>query len=156
MGTFNEHDALFESLTLDIEYKDPCLSPFSNLGGYPLWWNYWGGPYQSFSRTRRLYKDIEYRNKEGKLHRTTGPAYISRTYETEIWYQNGEKHRDGGPAYIQRNNMVWFKHGQLHRLDGPAVIDGAGPKQYWINGTRLPPKEYKKEIARMRRKGLIK
>jgi hypothetical protein len=44
----------------------------------------------------------------------------------------------------------------LHRLDGPAVLELGGPKQYWIHGKRMSEKEYKKEIARMRRRGLIK
>ena len=53
-------------------------------------------------------KDIKFRNAEGKLHRTDGPA---------IEFSNGEKH--------------WHIKGKLHRTDGPAIEFADGDK-YWF------------------------
>lgn len=149
-------DTLYETLILDIEYSDPMVPEFQCFGGIHLRWNYYGRPWPSYSKNRILHKDIEYKNQEGKRHRIFGPAYISRTYEVEAWYKDGVLHRDGGPAYIHRHNMAWFKEGNLHNLEGPAVIDQAGPKQYWIEGVNMSAKEYKKQIASRKRRGLIK
>lgn len=100
--------------------------------------------------------DIKYYNKDNKLHRIYGPAYISKKYDIEGWYKDGVLHRENGPAYRHKGNSFWYKEGKLHRLDGPAVVAGGHPKEYWINGQKLRPKYYKIEIARMKRKGLIK
>ena len=41
-----------------------------------------------------------YRHPEtGKLHRTTGPAYI-HPKGSEIWFLNGERHRIDGPTWF--------------------------------------------------------
>jgi len=58
------------------------------------------------------YKIIEYRNKKGMLHRTSGPAWISDDGET------------------------WWMNGVLHRIDGPA-IDYPGHKEWYVNGNRI-------------------
>jgi len=154
MNNIASQDALYEALVLDIEYSEPHVPEFSHFGGKPKWWNWFGRPWVSYSKRRKLQKDIEYKNKEGKRHRIYGPAYISRTYEIEAWYKDGLMHREGGPAYTHRNNTAWFFEGQLHNLDGPAVIEGAGPKQYWIDGVKLSPKEFKKESARRKNKDI--
>ncbi len=111
----------------------------------------WTGPSVKYKGK----KDIVYKNFEGKLHRKSGPAYINNVCGSEEWYIDGELHRDDGPAITHRQVMMWYKHGALHNLHGPAIVDPAGPSQYYIDGNRLSPKEYKKEIARRRRKGLI-
>ena len=151
----NEDGRLFEALTLERLLVPPKTPPFQCYSKYnQRYWNYWGAPWPVHNPGNHY--DIEYRNTEGKLHRIYGPAYIGSVYSVEVWYKDGVMHREGGPAYIHNYNMVWFKEGKLHRLDGPAVIEGAGPKQFWIDGVRYSPKEYKKEIARRKRKGSIK
>jgi hypothetical protein len=157
MNDADRQDELFESLTIERSAVEPMTPPFTGFGPHPQWWNWWGGPYPVHSRWNlKNQKDIEYRNKEGQLHRIFGPAYISILYKVEAWYKDGLRHRVGGPAYTHKDTNIWFYEDKLHRLDGPAVIEGGGPKQHWIMGQRLSPKEYKKEIARRKRKGLIK
>jgi len=148
---------LFEALSIDRRIEPAMTPPFQGYGDNPEWWNYYGGPYPAARPgLPEPRPDIIYLNTEGKRHRIYGPAYVSQKYNIEEWWKDGIRHRIGGPAYIHNNNMVWFVDGVLHRLDGPAVLEGGGPKQYWIEGKRLSPKEYKKEIARRKRRGLIK
>ena len=154
---------LYEALSLDKQFVEPKTPPFTGYGPMPQCWNYYGAPWpvtgwnrcRNINDHRKLYHDIEYRNAEGKLHRIYGPAYISRVFEVRAWYKDGKRHREHGPAYIHKRNMIWFQENQLHRLDGPAVMEGGGPKQYWIQGVRYTEKQYKWEIARRQRKGLI-
>lgn len=149
-------DKLFEEMRITRIEDEAYGPPFQGYGPDPEHWSWWK-PYPVANRWNpRGYKDVLYRNPEGKLHRLHGPAYISRLYRIESWYKDGLRHREDGPAYIHNENVIWFYEGKLHRLDGPAVVEGAGPKQYWIHGSRLSPKEYKKEITRRKRKGLIR
>ena len=115
-------------------------------GWYSHWWQ---------TKNTDSY-DIEYRNTEGKLHRIYGPAYINEKYNIEMWFKDGLLHRLGGPAVTHKNCKMWFRDDLPHRLDGPAIISDRSPKEYYIHGSKLSPKEYKKEIARRVRKGLIK
>ena len=137
----------------------PAKTPiFTHYGGDPRWWNWWGHPYPYRNhRNRRQmdWYDIEYRNTENQLHRIYGPAYISTIFKIEVWYKEGKMHRENGPCYTRGPINVWMYEGKPHRLDGPAVIELAGPKQYWIHGVRMCRKEYEKEIARRKRKGLL-
>ncbi len=66
----------------------------------------------------------------GKLHRTTGPAYISKTYEA--WYRYGEKHRDdGGPAIIEDGRQHWIQNDVYFRdNDLPTFITRGGTMKY--------------------------
>jgi hypothetical protein len=152
---------LFEALTLEKRFVEPMSPPFTGYGPHPHRWHYYGGPWPISNRRRgssvikNLPQDIEYRNHEDKLHRIYGPAYISQLFEIEAWFNNGKRHRIGGPAYIHKRNMVWFVEGKLHNLEGPAVVEGGGPQQYWIEGKRFTEKQYKWEITRRKRKGLI-
>jgi hypothetical protein len=120
-------------------------------GPTPEYWYGWG----QWPNRKSKHKDIKYLNAEGKLHRTYGPAYVSRTYNITAWYRGGVLHREGGPAYLHNLNQVWFCDGKLHRLCGPAVIEMGGPKQYWIDGVRFSKKQYEWEIARRKLRGLI-
>jgi hypothetical protein len=99
---------------------------------------------------------FQYLNAEGKKHRIYGPAFVNEAYGIEEWFKDGLHHRLDGPAVTHAGNFYWLKEGKRHRLDGPAVDTKHGPKEYWIEGSKLSPKEYKKEIARRKRKGLIK
>jgi hypothetical protein len=58
--------------------------------------------------------DKTWRNQEGQLHRTDGPAFE---------YVNGTK--------------AWWLNGQLHRTDGPAVESPNGAKSWYLNGQLL-------------------
>jgi hypothetical protein len=147
-----EHDRLFEALVINRQMEEAICPP---CYGYDCRW----GDTDSYRWTLQNLDgkwDVVYRNKEGTKHRIYGPAYTSKYYDIEEWYKNGELHRVGGPAIRHKNNEYWYENGKKHRLDGPAIISGGGPKQYWIEGQRLSPKEYKKEIARRKKKGLIK
>jgi hypothetical protein len=140
---------LFETLTVEKLFVPARTPPYGGYNPkYYVWQQYWCGNVPGV--------DIEYRNKEGKLHRIYGPAYLSKNYDVELWYKDGKFHREGGPAVKHRNNFLWYQDGKLHNLNGPAIDVGGEPKQYWINGQKLSPKEYRKEIARRIRKGLIK
>lgn len=150
----DNEDRLYEALLIHKEISEPLTPIFCGYGPIPDYWNYFGRPWPA--QNPGSHYDITYTNAEGMKHRIYGPAYISTKYKIEAWYKEGELHRVGGPAYIHKNNMVWFYEGKPHRLDGPAVVEYGGPKQFWIYGVRYSPKEYKKEIARRRRKGLIK
>lgn len=148
MEEFDSQDALFETLMIEKLFE---LAKSPPMGGYNsahiLWQGYcW----------RVDGHDIAYRNNDNQYHRLYGPAYISKNYDIEIWFKDGEYHRIGGPAIKHKNNFLWYQDGKLHNLNGPAIIDGGGPCQYWIEGRKYSPKEYKKEIARRRRRGLIK
>ena len=145
----NSEDALFETLTLNRDIIGGDGPPYGGYGGAHLRWSYgYGGSTKMEVWT----------NDKGQKHRIYGPAVrtLDPKYHLVEWYKEGKLHRLDGPARVHNNNMFWYKEGELHCLCGPAVIEQAGPKQYWIDGRRWPPKEYKKEIARRRRKGLIK
>jgi hypothetical protein len=139
-------DKLYEALILEGQLVDSIM-PGNYYRGrmHQFWWSW-----------KDRGKDIVYKNSDGKKHRIYGPAYISNYYRVEEWYKEGELHRVGGPARTHKDSKWYYKEGLLHRLDGPAVDQLGHPKEYWINGQRWSPKNYKKEIERRRRKGLIK
>ncbi len=143
----HDHEKLWEELTLTRHVRPGESPPYGGFGGsHPRWsghtWGVGGN-------------DVVYTNQEGKMHRIYGPAYVSNRHQMEKWYKEGQYHRIGGPAVMHKGTLLWYKEGKLHNLEGPAVIEKAGPKQYWIEGNRLSPKEFKKEIERRRRKGLL-
>ena len=142
----DELDRLYETLMIEGKLVDgTCAGYYCRGKMYSGWW--W---------SRNNHKDLEYKNAEGNYHRIYGPAYISTRYKIEEWYKDGERHRIGGPARTHKDSKWYYEEGKLHRLDGPAVDQKGHPKEYWIGGQKLSPKEYKKEIARRKRKGLIK
>lgn len=145
MSDNKSEDALFEALTIDRQFR-PAERPHWYCHGR-LWSDWWGPTNDSM--------DIVYYNVDNKMHRLYGPAYISKKFDIEAWYKDGELHRKDGPAYRHKNCRYWYLNGQLHRLDGPAVDAAGHPKEYWIGGQQWSPKNYKKEIERMRRKGLM-
>jgi hypothetical protein len=150
-----EYEKMLEALLLERVSVPATMPDFSALGEYGYGEGYWWGySYGGYARPDMAGKfDTIYLNKEGKKHRIYGPAYVSRITETEIWYKDGVLHReDGGPAVRHRYNLWWFKDGVPHRLDGPAIVNLGQPKRYYIEGRKYSPKEYKKEIARRKRK----
>ena len=146
----DEYTALLEALTLE-RVLVPAKTPpwWGGFVGEPSWWGHDCHPTgNSF--------DIVYLNKDGKKHRLSGPAYISTIYDIEIWFKEDQYHRDGGPALRHKSTFWWFKNGEPHNLFGPAHISGGRPPEYWIDGVRLSPKEYRRQIQSRYRRGLIK
>jgi len=91
----------------------------------------------------RVYTDGDkYWYKEGKLHRTDGPA-IEYASGTKQWYQEGKLHRTDGPAVEYANgDKFWWKEGKRHRTDGPAVEYANGTKLWYIEGKEYTEKEF--------------
>ena len=102
---------------------------------------------------------IEWKDKDGKLHREDGPAvewpekgsrawYIhGRLHRADGpamdgplgqgWYCNGKRHRDDGPAIIFADGRIlWYRKGRLDREDGPAV-ELPGGKKFWYRRGKL-------------------
>lgn len=146
-------DELWETLTLEKEYVASKPAP-SYQGRYRRHWRndeYFETTY--WCHYKQPGKDIEYRNRDGKLHRLFGPAYIGVAYKFEEWFKDDVRHRIGGPAVTTRDGQYWIVEGRLHRIDGPAVIKKGHPKEYWIHGHKLSTKEFKKESERRIKRG---
>jgi len=143
-------ERLIEALTLDRLLEDAKSPPVGGYTELPHWHGYTWQPPKASGKF-----DIVYRNKDGKYHRLFGPAYVSEIYDVEIWFKDGEFHRIDGPAIRHKETFLYYRDGLLHRLDGPAIISRGGPKQFWIEGRKYSPKEYKKEISRRKRKGKL-
>ena len=146
--TDNSQDRLFEELSLKRIMKPTETPQWGGYGGSNAVYHTWSNQISGL--------DIAYVNDKDELHRIYGPALISKRFDLYKWYKNGKLHRVGGPALQHKSVFHWYYEGHLHNLEGPAVIDPAGPYQYWIHGHRMTEKEYKKEIARRKRKGLLK
>lgn len=68
--------------------------------------------------------------RNGKLHRTDGPAHVSGV--AREWYLYGELHREDGPAIemILGNKMMWYWKGKKHRVGAPAIVSPFGEQWY--------------------------
>jgi hypothetical protein len=95
---------------------------------------------------------IEYRLKDGTLHREDGPA-LCRVGSSKEYYLYGLRHRENGPAVEERvfgNKTYRYKYyfnGKLHRPDGPAIIQptmtkGSEDVEWWLNGRRYTEKGF--------------
>lgn len=72
--------------------------------------------------------------KNGKLHRTDGPAIEWKDYGKE-WHVNGVLHRTDGPAIeFENGSKIWCVNGKLHRTNGPAIEHYDGMKEWWEHG----------------------
>lgn len=102
-------------------------------------------------RTVRKNGQIEWRDKEGRLHRVDGPALESPDKNGQAWYIHGKLHREGGPAMEGPLGRSWYKNGKRHRLDGPAVEWADGRQEWYRNGNELTEAEFaairEKELA---------
>lgn len=77
---------------------------------------------------------IEWRNKEGLLHRLDGPA-IEWPNGVKEWYCNGVRHRLDGPAlWLSNDSWQWWQDGKAHRVDGPAFRSSDNKYQWWFKG----------------------
>jgi hypothetical protein len=88
----------------------------------------------------------EFWYKNGKLHRTDGPASTYTTGDTH-WYNTGKLHRDNGPAVEYADGYVcWYQNGNRHRTDGPAVEYADGYVCWWIDGIELTCNEFAAKV----------
>jgi len=92
---------------------------------------------------RNILRDgsIEWRNKQGKLHRDDGPAKEWPAKGAKAWYRNGKLHRDDGPAMDGPLGKSWYRNGKRHREDGPAVEHANGKKEWYRLGKELTEAE---------------
>lgn len=89
-------------------------------------------------------------NREGRLHRTNGPALI-KPDGSRYWYCDGEIHRVGGPAVILAGESLakswcsesWFIRGNRHRSDGPAAILTNGGKAWFLHDDVVQKEDFK-------------
>ena len=83
-----------------------------------------------------------WRNADGQLHRTDGPA-VERPGGGQEWWVNGQLHRTDGPAIEWPNgDRQWWVNGRLHRTDGPAFEWGGEHRSWWVNGTQFTEEEF--------------
>ena len=75
---------------------------------------------------------IEYRNREGDLHREDGPA---REYNT--------------------GTKAWFINGKFHRTDGPAVEYSDGEKWWYLNDKNYLEEDWEQEVAKIKLKRIL-
>ena len=73
------------------------------------------------------YGIIRYTIKNGKFHRTDGPAYES-------------------PCGLK----VWYINGLCHREDGPARIHDTDVYFYYLYGNMYSKEDWKKEVIKMK------
>jgi hypothetical protein len=93
---------------------------------------------------------IEYRNAEGQLHRTDGPA-ITRPDGYQEWCLNGKLHREDGPARTWPDGaQSWYLNDQRHREDGPAITWPDGTQEWWLNGQDMTQAEHAEAVAKIR------
>ena len=148
MDDTNDIDKLFELLSISHINEEICIPHGGwvprDIDGYKYRYN-WG----------LITSALVYKNAAGYYHRLYGPAVVCKAYGLEMWFKDGVFHRDGGPCLTHKTTQYWALNGVLHCLSGPAVLSPVRPKEFWINGQKLSPKEYKKEISRRKRKGLI-
>lgn len=66
-----------------------------------------------------------------------------------IYYdRDGKHHRSNGPAAIQPDGTeTWSQHGKLHRTDGPAVMFAEGRCNWYLNGYRMSEEMFNLCIA---------
>ncbi len=85
---------------------------------------------------------VEWRDKDGALHRDDGPARIEASGR-QRWHQHDKLHRDDGPAVIEADGtQAWYQHGRWHRDDGPAIIRADGAKEWWWHGEEVTEEEH--------------
>jgi hypothetical protein len=128
-------DAVNRMVNSREKLKSAAQNKMPSVGGWATKETYTGGTV--------LYKDSN-----GKLHRTNGPAYIGKD-GTQASYYNGILHREGGAAFISGDGQFreWYKNGFLHNTDGPAQIYH-GISRYFVNGREMSPSDYFKVYGR--------
>jgi hypothetical protein len=85
-------------------------------------------------RTVRKNGQIEWKDKDGKLHREDGPALEWPEKGATAWYIHGRLHREDGSATDGPLGKGWYRNGKKHREDGPAVVLADGRMEWYRNG----------------------
>jgi hypothetical protein len=81
---------------------------------------------------------------DGKCHRTDGPA-CEWSDESKSWWVDDKRHRTDGPACEWADgDKEWWVDGKLHRTDGPALEWGDGYKEWWVDGKSYNKEEFDK------------
>jgi hypothetical protein len=149
-------DRLYEELTLERVMRPSGTPPIPSGVANPFYYQWYYSHYMHTHAKHKGKKDVLYFNSNEKIHRLSGPAYIAGHFDCEIWFKEGVLHRDKGlPAIKYGQDKMWYVDGDLHRIDGPAVVSLSGPREFWLEGIKFSPKQYKWEISRRKRKGLI-
>lgn len=97
----------------------------------------------------------EWRNAQGQLHRTDGPAFEYND-GSKNWYVNGELHRDNNLPAVEyaSGGKAWYLYGQLHRTDGPAIEWATGYKSWHLEDEQLTEEEHRRRVIIMELAGL--
>ena len=89
-----------------------------------------------------------WRNSNGQLHRTDGPA-VEYGNGDKCWYVEGKFHRLDGPAVERANgDKRWYVEGKRHRLDGPAIEFANGDKEWYVEDVKFSEREFKKKTSK--------
>lgn len=71
---------------------------------------------------------------------------------TKAWCKEGKYHRTDGPAVEYTNgSKYWYKEGKYHRTDGPAykrLVGSSFTLGWFIEGNQYSEEEFEKEIAK--------
>lgn len=86
------------------------------------------------------YGNIEWRKKNGKLHRDNDLPAVEKKDGTKKWFKNGLLHRDGDLPAIEgiAGDKVWAKNGLFHRENDLPAIEyyNGNSKEWYKNGIK--------------------
>jgi hypothetical protein len=89
-----------------------------------------------------------WRNQDGQLHRTLGPA-VEYANGRKEWWVDGQLHRTDGPAIEgSGGTKAWYLNGQRHQTDGPAVEYADGHKEWWVDDQQLSEEEWREALKK--------
>jgi hypothetical protein len=98
---------------------------------------------------------IEWKNKDGLLHREDGPAREWLDGD-KSWWLNGKYHREDGPAIECANgDKYWYLNDELHREDGPAIEHVNGSKYWYLNSEQHTEQEFNDFLLKKRLQQII-
>lgn len=78
------------------------------------------------------------------LSRCTNGIFYDEPNNIILYIKNEKLHRTDGPAMISKTAIHWYYNGTKSRLDGPAIIHKNGNKEYIINGKKLKKSQFTK------------
>ena len=89
-------------------------------------------------------------NEEKGVESKSTAALVPRNWRNK----NGELHRLSGPAVIYNDGeMWWYKHGKRHRDDGPAIEwPEKGIEDWWKDGEPYEPSAHELMVWKMTQK----
>ena len=72
---------------------------------------------------------------------------VEHTNGSKYWYKNGKYHRTDGPAVEYTDGgKSWYLNGKLHRADGPAVEYPNGEKSWYLDHKKYSFSEWCDEL----------